>query len=348
MTPGTCPIRKVITILLLTGCVAAGWPTVAASQELTRRSTWQPATAEQISEWVNEWAEAAGQDAAPGQQQLEALAGSGQLVPATLQLLTEYFPFAVTTVDQLQVAPEHSRTGFQIIDPAAFADARMPESARIQLQLAAGCWYARHHRYDESLELLSDLPLEQVIDPAALLFHIAICQHRLIQVEPCVETVNRLLENEPVLPRRYAVVAGLMLSDIESLEADSLDEIARMMSDIRRRQALHRSGTRVIGLEEEVISKLDKLIEKLEQQMQQQQQQGAASSQSANPMDESRNAGGQGQGNVTDRQIAEGGSWGSLPPQQRAAALAEMARDLPPHYREVIEEYFRQLAREDQ
>ena len=36
----------------------------------------------------------------------------------------------------------------------------------------------------------------------------------------------------------------------------------------------------------------------------------------------------------------------SLPPEKRAAALAEMARDLPPHYREVIEEYFRQLARE--
>jgi hypothetical protein len=35
-----------------------------------------------------------------------------------------------------------------------------------------------------------------------------------------------------------------------------------------------------------------------------------------------------------------------LPPSRRAAALAEMTRDLPPHYREVIEEYFRQLARQ--
>ena len=34
-----------------------------------------------------------------------------------------------------------------------------------------------------------------------------------------------------------------------------------------------------------------------------------------------------------------------LSPEQRAA-LAEMAKDLPAHYREVIEEYFRQLAKQ--
>jgi len=139
----------------------------------------------------------------------------------------------------------------------------------------------------------------------------------------------------------------LMISDMESLEADSLDEIARLMEDIRRRQALHRSGTRVIDQEKKVIEKLDQLIEEIEQKMQQQAaSQAQAKSGSSKPMQESENAGGIGKGDVTERSLDEGGEWGNLPPQKRAAALAEMSRDLPPHYREVIEEYFRQLAKE--
>ncbi|MGI9519853.1 MAG: hypothetical protein ACR2NP_22560 [Pirellulaceae bacterium] len=348
MKSGNFTLLRRLIFLWVTGCGIAMCSSGLTAQELTRRASWQPPTPEQVTEWVDQWAKAANQDAEPLREQLESLANTSALLPTTLRVLQECFPHTATTIDKLQVAPETSLTSFQIIDPAVFVDSRLPESARIQLQLAAGCWYARHQRYDEALELLTPLPLDQTIDPAALLFHISICQHRLIQVDPCVSTINQLMENEKLLPRRYAAVASLMLSDIETLETDSLDEIARMMADIRRRQALHRSGTRVIGQEQEVIDKLDKMIEELEKQLQQQQQQAAASSQGAQPMQDSQNAGGQGQGNVTDRQIAEGGSWGSLPPQKRAAALAEMARDLPPHYREVIEEYFRQLAREDQ
>ncbi len=341
--PQAWTIVTLVTLLCL--CGQSG----STAQELTRRASWQFPAPEQIEQWVTEWADSAAVDAAGDRETLEALAGTEALLPASLQVLGRMFPQAATVVEQLQMRPDPSTTSFEIIDPAIFADVQLPESARIQLQLATGCWYVRHQRYDEALELLNELPLDEVIDPSALLFNIAVCHHRLIQVDPCVTTVHRLLENEAQLPRRYAVVGNLMLSDIESLEAESLDEIARMMADIQRRQALHRSGTRVIGLEEDVIEKLDKMIEKLEQQMQQQQQAASSSSQqSSNPMQDSRNAGGQGQGNVTDRQIPEGGSWGALPPQKRAAALAEMAKDLPPHYREVIEEYFRQLAREDQ
>jgi hypothetical protein len=35
-----------------------------------------------------------------------------------------------------------------------------------------------------------------------------------------------------------------------------------------------------------------------------------------------------------------------LPPKEREEAMQEIGRDFPAHYREVIEEYFRELARE--
>jgi hypothetical protein len=40
--------------------------------------------------------------------------------------------------------------------------------------------------------------------------------------------------------------------------------------------------------------------------------------------------------------IAKG--WGKLPEKERARAMQELTRDMPPKYREVIESYFRKLA----
>jgi hypothetical protein len=36
--------------------------------------------------------------------------------------------------------------------------------------------------------------------------------------------------------------------------------------------------------------------------------------------------------------------WGKLPEKERAKAMQELTRDLPPEYRELIEAYFRKLA----
>jgi hypothetical protein len=37
--------------------------------------------------------------------------------------------------------------------------------------------------------------------------------------------------------------------------------------------------------------------------------------------------------------------WGKLPEKERAKAMLELTRDMPPRYREVIEKYFKELAR---
>jgi hypothetical protein len=39
--------------------------------------------------------------------------------------------------------------------------------------------------------------------------------------------------------------------------------------------------------------------------------------------------------------------WGKLPEKERAKAMAELTRDMPPRYREVIEKYFKKLAESD-
>ena len=61
---------------------------------------------------------------------------------------------------------------------------------------------------------------------------------------------------------------------------DSLDEIARMMDDIRRRLALARAGKVVRDEEDEVIAKLEKMIDEMEKQRQMMKQQRQQASRS--------------------------------------------------------------------
>jgi hypothetical protein len=52
-----------------------------------------------------------------------------------------------------------------------------------------------------------------------------------------------------------------------------------------------------------------------------------------------------GPGNIDQKRlrgIAE--QWGKLPEKERAKALADLTRDAPPRYREVIENYFKRIA----
>ena len=69
--------------------------------------------------------------------------------------------------------------------------------------------------------------------------------------------------------------------------------------------------------------------------------------QSQNPANESTPAQARGKGDVDSRKIAGNTDWGNLPPKEREEALQSLGKDFPSHYREVIEEYFRKLAREE-
>jgi hypothetical protein len=164
--------------------------------------------------------------------------------------------------------------------------------------------------------------------------------------------LRRLLENDDDCPVRFARTAQLMIADIKPLKEDSLDEISRIMTDVTRRLDLGRTDEDVKKQEQKVIDKLTKLIEKIEKQQQQQQQQqqqasggqGGGQGGQGSPMDDSRIAGASGDGDVDRRNIEQRDGWGNLPPAQRQQAIQQISRDLPTHYREAIEAYFRKLA----
>lgn len=321
----------------------------AAVDELEQRATWSVPTIERVRVQVNAWIESKQlddatvaevervwnePDAAVGVDALERLAASFAIAdPQTREL-----------VDLCRDVPPLAPPPFAFLQ-----DEDVAPFVRRNLRLYYGRWLAQHALYDEAESQLGGLAAEDVVDPASLLFYQSVVYHRLLKKDECLAAATRLLENEATLPRRYRSVAQLIERDIRPLEADSLDEVSRLMEDIERRLRLGRAGTRVRKEEDDVIAKLDKMIKKLEQQQQQQQQSKGANGQlqPSKPADDSIAAGGTGPGDVDQKKLDHKVDWGNLPPKARQQALQQISKDLPTHFRDVVEEYFRRLAQDD-
>ena len=208
-------------------------------------------------------------------------------------------------------------------------------------------WLVQIGWYDEALVQMASLSCDEVIDPAALFFYQAVAHHHLVHPDESDALVARLLEREGQLPERYQQLARLMRKDTAGLEEDSLDHIARRMADIKRRLVRGRAGERVQTIERGVVESLDKLIEELERQQQQMCQQAqSGGTPSGTPMQDSRLAELKAPGKVDRSDLGGTADWGNLPPKDREQALQDIGREFPAHYREVIEQYFRELASE--
>lgn len=210
--------------------------------------------------------------------------------------------------------------------------------------------YLTHRRmYEAALEVLVQIEPDTVVDPVGYLFYRAVCEHRLLMKTAGLKTIEQLLKNTEDVPVRYTTVATLMQYDLEAMREDSLDEIARKMSDVERRLDLGRGGQKVQKVEDEIIAGLDDIIKKLEQQSSSNSSSGSGGgqnqqNQSSNPADESRVKGTTAPGEVDEKDIGRKAGWGALPPKDEARAKNLINRNFPAHYRQAIEQYFKKLA----
>lgn len=337
-------------------------PPANESNELQKAASWRLPDEKLTTDSLRDW--------------LTESAASKPLILATMQTFQQFDPAnggsalghdsrldrliaAISSVrpDVAKIAKQLSRQSQSVLPPT-FSHVLDNDNEHVfvreHVRLLFGRWLVQNKFYDESLQELNKIPLDKVMAPEAVLFYRSIAEHQLLESDACKLSIEKLLEHETALPSRFSVVAKMMLADITPVKDGSLDEISRLMKDIQRRTRFLRSGAVVLETEEQVIEKLDKLIEEAEKQQQQQQQQAQNQSQPGNgqqqgskPMDDTRIAGGAGDGKVTNKSIQDGGQWGDLPAAERAAAMAEMVKDMPPHYRTAIEQYFRRLAKED-
>jgi hypothetical protein len=265
----------------------------------------------------------------------------------TLEALVATFALADPRAAELAARCAAPRGAPALPDASWLAAEDVTPLVRNNLRLVYGRWLVREELYDEALAELDALAPADVVDPASLLFFQAVAHHRLLRKEPGLKALRTLTEELVDPPHRYRTLAELMRADLEGLEDESLDHIARRMGDIERRLDLGHAGPRVREVEDGVIASLDKLIEKLEEQQKQQGGGASGSIRSTSPAQDSMPLGGRGPGETDRRDVGHTAGWGDLPPKERQEALQQIGKDFPAHYREIIEQYFRALASDE-
>jgi hypothetical protein len=322
----------------------------AALAELAFEPTWQPADYESVRKQALAWLDDAKLDSNQADEVRRlwpAKAPEDASSTALLDRLAKSFAVAYTDAAELVDQCAAAYEGPTVPKFPWLGDAKIPEFPRHNLRLYYARWLAQYGLYDEVLEQVQDLQAADVVDPASLLFYQMAAHHQLVQPDEARAALARLMEHEDALPRRFQQVAQLVQRDLSGLEDESFDHIARRMRDIRRRLDHGRAGAKVQEIEEGVVKSLDKKIEDAEKQ---QQQQSAAASrgspQPSRPMEDSMPAQLKAPMQVDRRDIGHQSGWGDLPPKQRERALQQIGREFPAHYRELIEQYFRELANE--
>lgn len=211
-------------------------------------------------------------------------------------------------------------------------------------------FYARYlserRMYEEALENFERIQPEEVVSPATYFFFKGVAEHALLKKEEGLKSLTTLLEQTEQIPTRYRNIATLLKYDLEELKEKSLDEVARMMSDVERRLSLGRGGPKVQKVEEEIIASLDLIIEKLEQQMGGGSGGGSGgqSNQSNAPAQDSVVKGSTGEGEVENKDVGNKVGWGNLPPKEEAKAKQILGNLFPPHYQKAIENFSKKSA----
>ncbi len=238
--------------------------------------------------------------------------------------------------------------------PALLKDKTKPVFFRANLALAYGRALARRRVYEESLAALRAARADQVVDPAAYFFNRAVAEHALLLKKDATRSLIGLTDDVADAPDRYRMLGLLMFRDMQSWKEKDLGDIARKMDNIERRLELSRGGPQTQRMQKEVVARLDEIIKKLENAASNNSNGGAcpnggdqpAGGGGGTPMKDSRIAGRSGPGKVDNKKLrglAE--QWGKLPEKEQAQAMQDLIRDLPPRHREIIENYFKKLAR---
>lgn len=210
--------------------------------------------------------------------------------------------------------------------------------------------------YDESLSLLNSAPSIQFVDNLSYQqyhFYRACAASDTKQYDIAIESCNKILNNFNKSERRYINVAQGLLDQVTSYRNDKLRDIETDMLVVNNRLKGAKAGPKTQKIEEGIIKKLDDLIKESEDKLANSSSNGDADSDKdskknnpSKPTEQSKIAGSEGTGQIDQKKLKNyAENWGKLPPSERAKAVTEMTRDLPPRHRQLVEDYFKALNR---
>jgi tetratricopeptide (TPR) repeat protein len=340
----------------LVGTFSAGAAEIKAGKETVSFGALRTMDADAARAQALSWLKSVGKTDEASQKAFEALWSQNER--PVLDRLADAFSLGDAAAAKLLATARNPASAAPQDVPAFIKDAKLSAFYRSNLGLAYAKSLSQRRVYEEALEALKLVKPENVADPATYLFHRAVAEHALGQRDEAVRSIVRLLDDTSDAPERYRMVAVLMAFDMQSWREKDLGDIARKMDNIERRLELARGGPKTQKIQKEVISRLDELIKQMENECNGQCNcnggscpnggKPGAGNKPSSPQRDSYGGNNSGSGNVDPKQIeALARQWGKLPEKERAKAMQELSRDMPPKYRDIIESYFRKLAAND-
>jgi len=225
----------------------------------------EAATADAAKAKLAAWLKEVGKSDAPTMQKLEAIWKENHRT--VLDRVADSFALGDPVAAKLMAEARDPFAPAPVVLPAVFKNEKQSAFYRANLGLIYARALINRRVYEEALATLKMFGPDQVVDPAAFLFHRAVCEHAMQQKAEATKTIGRLLEEgASVSPERYKTVATLMLLDMHTWKDKDLGDIARKMENIERRLDIARGGPETQRQQREVLNRLDELIKKLENQ----------------------------------------------------------------------------------
>jgi hypothetical protein len=302
-----------------------------------------------------DWLKTAGKTVADSQKAFDALWASED--KTVLEKVADSFALGDPEAGALLKDARDPATPAPTAVPALLKDTKKPAFFRANLALAYAKALANKRVYEEGLEALRAVKAEDVVDPSAYLFQRSVAEYSMLLKDDANRSILRLLDDAVDAPERYKMVAALMHFDMLTWREKDLGWVARMMNNIERRLDLARGGPQTQDMQKKVVVQLDEMIKKLEEE-QDQQGNGNGSGKNGKPNGKTVRPNGPapddyldgagGPGKVDEKRLKElAQNWGNLPEKDRAKAMLDLTRDMPARHRELIENYFKNLAKSD-
>lgn len=209
---------------------------------------------------------------------------------------------------------------------------------------------------DENYELASNLLSKYNPSPTNYnnyYYYSLICDFRLNKKDKVLDDLKKLDDSFNKFSQRQKALIFLISNDIKNWQADDLNDIQRDMIKSQNRLNNKNANQKTQEIQKEIIAKLDKFIQEIENPPQSKGSDGkdlgkttknSPSGQSDKPAQDSIIMGGDGKGKVDEkklRYLAE--NWGSLPPEERARVTKELNRDVPAKYKDLVDAYIKSL-----
>jgi hypothetical protein len=247
----------------LAAAVLIAAPAPAAEKRPTASfGALEPASTEAALAQAAAWLKQVGKTDPATQQRFDTIWKQENLT--VLDRVAATFALADPAAAKLLAEARDPGTPAPVKVPEVIRDAKNSQFFRANLGLAYARTLSNRRVHEEALETLKSFQPEQVVDPAAYLFHRAVSEHALLMKPEATSTIERIIDDAPFSAERYKTVAMLILLDMHTWKDKDLQAVARKMENVERRLELARGGPQTQKLQKEIVARLDELIKELE------------------------------------------------------------------------------------